>query len=191
MDYGVIAAIVTAAAALFAIIVSWSNSKKGSILKVVVESRVEYMQSLRSANATFIGLADPDVILQSMKTVSLVPAYPKDLAVAAGSLKTLLKPFYKIEQQLIKMINSIEKRCFALFAEDGSVDITKLKQSLELYTQLFAQYDWAYWQYVMKQADGKLRNSDEHFDKTYEETGEKYKESNWISLEKVPVDEIE
>ena len=175
MDSSVNAAFIAAGFAVITciinIIVSAVNSKKDNNLKIIVETRIKYMQSIREANAIFIGIANPDVIQYCSKTNTGLFFYPKELAEAAGVLKTLLKLFYPIENRLIKLICSIEDNCLWLFGNDATNELTEaIKSDLAKYTKLFAQYDWVYWQYIIQQADGNFKNSHKDFDETYEET---------------------
>jgi hypothetical protein len=175
MDSAVIAALIAAGLAVVTcivnLIVSSMNSKKNSNLKIIVKTRLKYMQSLRNANSIFIGISNPDITLYCIKCNKNKYFYPKELAEAAGILKTLLKPFYPIENRLLGMINSIENNCLNLFL-NGETNglIEKIKTELKLYIKLFTQYDWAFWQYIIKQADGKDKNSDKDFDEIYEDT---------------------
>jgi len=168
----IVAAVIALVTALVNAIMYLNSSKKSAVLKVIVETRIGYLQSLRNANATFIGIANPDVVLHCAKIASTEYIYPKDLADAVGSLKTLLKPFYPIERELIEKIDSIESGCLDLFMKGEARGSTEsLRNELATYTKMFAQYDWAYWQYIIKQADGKFKNSNVDFDEVYKETG--------------------
>jgi hypothetical protein len=175
MDSAVIAAFIAAGFAVVTsvvnIVVSSVNAKKSCNIQVIVETRIAYMQKLREANATFIGIANPDIILQSTQLNDSFFVYHKEMAESVGVLKTLLKPFYPVENRLIKMIDSIEKNCLSLFKnEKDSILSDKIENEIAIYTNLFSQYDWVLWQFIMKQADGKFRNSNMDFDDVYEET---------------------
>jgi hypothetical protein len=175
MDSAVKIAFITAGVAFITcimnMIVIFINSKKSGNLKIIVETRIKYMQSLREANAIFIGCSNPDVILQCAKIINGMYVYPKELAEAAGLLKTLLKPFYRIENKLIEKINSIEQKCLDLYINGATYNLIEtIKTERADYIKLFAQYDWAYWQFIMKQADSKYKYSSQSFDDVYEET---------------------
>jgi hypothetical protein len=172
MDSGIIAAIAAAFAVLTSVInivVSTIYANKSSNIKVVVETRINYMQELRSANAIFLGMANPNVILKCEKINNESFVYLKNIVKSAGILKTLLKPFYPIENRMIKLINSIENNCITLLHNEINNNLAEnIKNELNEYTKLFSQYDWVYWQYIIKQADGNFRNSDIDFDNIYE-----------------------
>jgi len=175
MDSAVIAAVIVAglagATSLINIILSVINARQSGNIRVIVETRIEYMQMLRKANAVFIGLAKPNVVLQFSKLNNGLYIYPKELVEATGTLKTLLKPFYPVEIRLLTMINSIENNCLALFANDSIIQSDdNITNELETYIKLFTQYDWVLWQFIMKQADGKYKNSNIDFDEVYGET---------------------
>jgi|GEM_PF-6919687 len=175
MDFSVIAAFTAAgmagATSIMSLIVSHSNAKKNSIIRVIVETRIKYLQQLRDANAKFIGVANPEVIYSVQKINTALFVYPKELAESVGLLITLLKPFYQYEKRLVELINVIERNCLTMFmGEADDVIAEKIKKDLAIYMKLFAQYDWAYWQYIMKQADGKCINSNVDFDNVYKET---------------------
>jgi succinate dehydrogenase flavin-adding protein (antitoxin of CptAB toxin-antitoxin module) len=100
-----------------------------------------------------------------------VYVYPKELAESAGILKTLLKPFYRIESRLIEKINSVEEKCLNLYINGATDRLTEIiKSERSEYIKLFAQYDWAYWQFIMKQADSRYKYSSKSFDDIYRET---------------------
>jgi hypothetical protein len=175
MDSSLIAAFCAAGVAgvtsIINIIVSVTNAQKNNNIQVIVETRIAYMQQLRNANATFSGLADPDVIHSLKKIDNGLFVYPRELGSSAGLLRTLLKPFYSFESRLIGLIDAIEHDSLILFEKGTDNALTeKIKNNLVVYMKLFAQYDWAYWQYIMKQVDGKCKNSNLDFDAIYKET---------------------
>jgi hypothetical protein len=188
MDTGIIAAFIASGFAVFTsiinIIVSTVNVRRSSNIHVIVETRISYMEKLRNANAVFIGITNPKLILRFGKTNKEFYQYIKDIVESAGILKTLLKSFYPIEFRMVKLINSIEKDCIELIDNETNNDIIeKINNELKEYILLFNQYDWVYWQYIIKQADGKLRDSNIDFDKIYEESKNKYKNEynyDWI-----------
>ena len=178
MDSGIIAAFIVAGFAVLTsivnIITSRINAKKNSNISFIVETRIKYMQKLRSANAIFIGMANPNVVENCIKnkTFSLIT----DFVESAGMLKTLLKPFYPLEKRMIELINSIENNCIKML--NNGIDnnlVEKNNNDLRLYSGLFNQYDWVYWQYIMSQADGRYKNSNTDFDNLYKDLGTKYK----------------
>jgi hypothetical protein len=183
MDSGIIAAFVASGFAVLTsiinIIVSSINAKKDSNIKVIVKTRIIYLQKLRNVNAKFISMANLNLISNNTKKNELFII--KDFLESVSKLKTLLKPFYPIEKRLIELIDSIENNTIMLFNGDVDNDlIVKLKNDIMIYTKLFNQYDWVYWQYIIKQADGRFKNSNSDFDEIYEENKLKYvKEYNY------------
>jgi len=183
MDSGIIAAFVASGFAVLTsiinIIVSSINAKKNSNIEIIVKTRIIYLQELRHVNAKFISMANLNFISNNTKKNELFII--KDFLESVSKLKTLLKPFYPIEKRLIELIDSIENDTIVLF--NGGVDnnlIVKLKNDIMIYTKLFNQYDWVYWQYIIKQADGRFKNSNSDFDEIYEENKLKYmKEYNY------------
>jgi len=186
MDSGILAAFIIAGFAVITsvinILTSRVNAKKNSNISFIVDTRINYMQKLRNANAIFIGIANPNVILNCIKNNSLTLL--KDFVESAGILKTLLKPFYPIEKRMIDLINSIENNSIKMFNDGIDNNIfEKNNIDLTLYIKLFNQYDWSYWQFIMSQADGQYKNSNNDFDKLYKELGIKYKKDynyDWI-----------
>jgi len=154
------------------IVVSTINAQKNSNIRVIVETRINYMQKLRSANAVFIGLANPNLIIKCLNNNELI--FNKEFAESIGMLKTLLKPFYPIERRMVELINTIENNIILLNNEKDKNLLENIKTDVVTYIKLFNQYDWVYWQYIMRQADGKYRNSNIDFDNMYEETKIKY-----------------
>ncbi len=186
MDSGVIAAFVVAGFAVLTsiinIIVNSINAKKDSNIRVIVKTRIIYLQELRSVNAKFIGMAGISRI--SIYAKNNDSLFIRDFLESVSKLKTLFKPFYPIEKRLIDSIDSIENDVITLFNGEMNSGLTeKLKDDIKTYTKLFNQYDWVYWQYIIKQADGRFKNSNSDFDKIYEENKLKYKEEynyDWI-----------
>jgi len=186
MDSGILAAFIIAGFAVITsvinILTSRINAKKNSNISFIVDTRINYMQKLRNANAIFIGIANPNIILNCINNNSL--NLLKDFIKSAGILKTLLKPFYPIEKKMIDLINSIENNSIKMLNNgiDNNI-IEKNYNDLILYIKLFNQYDWVYWQFIMSQADGKYKNSNSDFDKLYNELGIRYKKEynyDWI-----------
>ena len=188
MDTGIIAAFIAAGFAVLTsiinIIVSTINVRKSSNIRVIVETRINYMEKLRNANAVFIGITNPKFILKCGKINKESYLYIKDIVESAGVLKTLLKTFYPIEIRMVKLINSIENNCIELIDNEKNKDIIEnINNELNEYSKLFNQYDWVYWQYIIKQADGKFKDSNIDFDTVYEESKNKYKNEynyDWI-----------
>ena len=150
------------------------HAKKNSNIRFIVETRINYMQKLRSANAIFISLANPSLKLNCNNEKTLILL--KDFIESAGILKTLLKPFYPIEKRLVELIYSIENNIILMFNNKSENNLSEnILNDLSLYTKLFNQYDWVYWQYIMSQADGQYKNSDNDFDKLYSDIQIKYK----------------
>jgi bifunctional ADP-heptose synthase (sugar kinase/adenylyltransferase) len=186
MDSGIIAAFVASGFAVLTsiinIVVSSINAKKDSNIEVIVKTRIIYLQELRYVNAKFISMVNLNLISNNTKKKELFII--KDFLESVSKLKTLLKPFYPIEKRMIELTDSIENDTITLFNCDVDNDlIVKLKNDIMIYTKLFNQYDWVYWQYIIKQADGRFKNSNSDFDEIYEENKLKYmKEYNyeWI-----------
>jgi hypothetical protein len=153
----------------------------------VTSGRIKYLDEIRKANGFLLGLIDRDTIkflAKTQKTDKCCESYLVSLNTEVGKLKTYFKPFYPIEQAIISALDALVEQCTAQFLSPEQELGTELNTAAKRYNTLYAQYDWAYWQYIQKQADGKFLNSSVQFDKVYGELAKEMKKDydyTWLS----------
>ena len=95
-----------------------------------------------------------------------------------GKIKTYIKPFYKIDNELLtaldKLYNSI--LCALNGGENSPTEIDDLSKD---FADKYLVYDWAYWKYIQRQKEGNFMNSDDAFDNVYYEFKEEIKKNTF------------
>ena len=165
-----IIAIVTAVIALITsaatFVYNLVERRKDRIQKVVLDNRVKYLDELREGFSGFIGLANAEAV-KAAQDPEVKKAYFEKLFKGYGKIKTYIKPFYEIDGELLKSMDSLYEALLKALNGDGKAEeLDALRKDFET---RYLKYDWAYWKYIQRQKDGVYMNSDDAFDKVYYE----------------------
>lgn len=170
MSVETIIAIVTAGIALITSVASFTynliQSRKDRIQKVILDNRIKYMNEIRDGFADFIGSANIEAIKLAQSNSEVMKNYSKNLFSGYGKIKTYIKPFYKIDKELLIALDSIYNCILSVL--NGNKENEKLIDDLrEDFAKKYLTYDWAYWKYIQRQREGNYMNSDDAFDDVY------------------------
>ena len=165
-------AIATAAAALltsFATIIhNQILKKKEMVHKVVLENRVRYLMEIREGFSNFIGLCNIRTIRLAKDDPVVMEKYSGMLFLGYGKIKTHLKPFYDIDNEVLTSLDRLYDCVLSILdGDEGAAE--SIDELRETFSDLYLKYDWAYWKYIQKQRSGKYIDSDGAFDDTYRE----------------------
>lgn len=166
MNIETIIAIITAGIAFVTSVASLTynfiQNRKDRVQKVILENRVKYMNEIREGFTSFIGLANLDAI----KYAKSCPEVMNNLFSGYGKIKTYIKPFYKIDKELLNALDKIYG--IILSALNGEeINRAAFDELREDFSDKFLKYDWAYWKYIQRQKEGNFMNSDDAFDNVY------------------------
>jgi hypothetical protein len=182
MNVETVIAIVTAGIALLTSIVSFSynliQNRKDRIQKVILDNRIKYMNEIREGFTCFIGLANSEAVRHACNSPEIMKIYTSSLFIGYRKIKTYIKPFYKIDNELLtaldKLYNSI--LCALNGGENSPTEIDDLSKD---FADKYLVYDWAYWKYIQRQKEGNFMNSDDAFDKVYYEFKDEIKKNTF------------
>ncbi|MDR3217185.1 MAG: hypothetical protein LBT55_07280 [Clostridiaceae bacterium] len=149
---------------------SITDSRKTAERTIVTSGRTKYLDAIREANTAFRGLAAYNSVRFSVNAPQEEFQYIPAMYTALAKLKTYLKPFYKIDARLRAQADSLASLCaeqFFIPPNDGVSLKNEIEAAADSYDKLYAQYDWAYWQYIQSQVDGVHKNSNEDYDGEY------------------------
>ena len=170
MEPELIITIVTAGIALITSAVSFAytfiQNKKERIRKIVLDNRIRYMNEIRQGFTDIIGLSYPAAIKLAKNNNETMKSYAEKLFNGFGKIKTYLKPFYKIDKEVLHALDCLYTNILSALHDNDETtqDIDKLRND---FADKYLKYDWAYWKYIQQQKDGKYKNSDDDFDKVY------------------------
>lgn len=170
MSVETIIAIVTAGIALVTSAVSFSynliQNRKSRIQKVILDNRIKYLYGIREGFTDFIGLANAGAITAATHSEDIKKVFVTNLFSGYGKIKTYIKPFYEIDEALLKVLNETYFCILDILngKSERAAEIDGLRESLE---DKYLKYDWAYWKYIQSQKEGNFMNSDDAFDEVY------------------------
>ena len=170
MSVETIIAIVTAGIALITSVASFTynliQNRKERIQKVILDNRIKYMNEIREGFTNFIGTANTEAIKFAQNNSEVMKSYSENLFNGYGKIKTYIKPFYKIDNELLIALDSLYDCILSVI--NGNRENEKLIDDLrEDFAKKYLTYDWAYWKYIQRQREGNYMNSDDAFDEVY------------------------
>ncbi len=170
MKVETIIAIVTAAIAFLTSVASFTytliQNRKDRIQKVILDNRIKYLNEIREGFTKFIGLANFEAVKYANSSKEVMKIYFDNLLIGYGKIKTYIKPFYKIDNELLTALDKLYYCILSLL--NGSEEAQNTLDGLrEDFSDRYLKYDWAYWKYIQKQKEGNYMNSDDAFDKVY------------------------
>ena len=150
------------------------QAKKTRIQKIILENRIKYLSEIRDGFSSFIGLCNIDAINYAKTDSNVMKVYAEKLFNGFGKIKTYIKPFYKIDKDLLDLLDSLYY-CVLNILNDKNEECERVETLRESFADKYLKYDWAYWKYIQTQKNGKYVNSDDAFDKVYNEFMEEIK----------------
>ncbi|MCM1440317.1 MAG: hypothetical protein NC131_14105 [Roseburia sp.] len=172
MNVETIIAIVTAGIAFITSVASFTynfiQNRKDRIQKVILENRIKYMDEIREGFSNFIGLANTEAIKYVQSNPDAMKVFSERLFLGYGKLTTYIKPFYKIDKELLVAFDKLYYCILAVLNGDKKAE-TAMNDLREDFADKYLKYDWAYWKYIQRQKDGNYMNSDDAFDNVYNE----------------------
>lgn len=172
MKLETIIAIITAAIAFLTSVASFTynliQTRKDRTQKVILDNRIKYMNEIREGFTNFIGLVNIEAIKLALSNQDVLKTYFEKLFIGYGKLKTYIKPFYKIDNELLA---SLDKLYFCVLSviNDNEENKNTIDELREDFANKYLKYDWAYWKYIQRQKEGNYMNSDNAFDQVYYE----------------------
>jgi len=172
MNAETVIAIITAGIALLTSIASITynliQSRKDRVQKVILENRIKYMNEIRDGFGSFIGLANAEAIKFALSNTEALNNFSGNLFKGYGKIKTYIKPFYKIDKELLISLDKLYY-CILTVMNGTDKNIAELDALREDFADKYLKYDWAYWKYIQRQKEGNYMNSDDAFDNVYYE----------------------
>ena len=171
MNVETVIAIVTAGIAFLTSIVSFTYNlikvRKERVQKVVLENRIRYMNEIREGFTSIIGVCDAKAIKLARADTNVMKIYTEKAFCGYGKIKTYLKPFYKIEKDILLSMDRLYDAILTALSGNEPIlnDIAELRDD---FADRYLKYDWAYWKYVQSQKDGRYVDSDGAFDTIYD-----------------------
>ena len=130
------------------------------------------MDEIRDGFSAIIGLANETVITLAKTESPILKTYTEKLLYGYGKLKTLIKPFYEIDKELLISLESLYETILSALVGDTNA-VKQINCLRDDFSDKYLKYDWAYWKYIQSQKDGNYVNSDDAFDKIYYDFVEK------------------
>ena len=170
MNVETIIAIVTAGIAFLTSVVSFTynliKTRKERVQKVVLENRIHYMNEIRDGFTSIIGVSDPKAISLARGDSNVMKGYTERVFHGYGKIKTFLKPFYKIEKEILASLDRLYDGILAALSGDEE-EAANIVEYRDDFADRYLKYDWAYWKYIQSQKDGEYVDSDGAFDTVY------------------------
>ncbi|NCA92944.1 hypothetical protein EOM82_06855 [bacterium] len=157
---------------------SFLKGKQDNVLKIVTEGRIRYLAGIREGYAAFIGLTHIEIIESAQAFKAKDYPYLNFLAISYGKIKSYIKPFYEIDATLLQSLDKLYLLVLQTFS-GVIVDKDELPKERVRFEKLFAQYDWAYWLYIQRQANGKYIDSKNSYDEEYTKLLESLKQERY------------
>lgn len=170
MDIEKIIAVVSACFAVITSVASFTFSfiqnRRARTREVILTNRIKYMDEIREGFTCFIGLANAEAIKAAKNNSEVLKNFSDNLFKGYGKIKTFIKPFYKIDKELL---DSLDKLYYGILsalngAEENENSLDALRED---FADKYLKYDWAYWKYIQRQKEGNFMNSDDAFDEVY------------------------
>ncbi|MCM1546398.1 MAG: hypothetical protein NC033_05105 [Clostridiales bacterium] len=172
MSVETIIAIITAGIAFITSVASFTynfiQNRKERIQKVILENRIKYMNEIREGFSCLIGLANAETIKYAQNNSEAMKVFSENLFIGYGKIKTHIKPFYKIDKELLVALDKLYDCILSTLNGDNQPQ-TPIDGLREDFADKYLKYDWAYWKYIQRQKEGNYMNSDDAFDKVYYE----------------------
>ena len=146
--------------------------RKDRTQKVVLDNRIKYLNEIREGYASFIGLANFESIKYAQNNIELMKIYFEKLLLGYGKIRTYLKPYYKIEKELLDTLDELYY-CVLTVLNGKEVSKEFIAKLRDDFADQYLKYDWAYWKYIQRQKEGNFMDSDDDFDKVYNDLVEK------------------
>ncbi|MDE6188799.1 MAG: hypothetical protein K2G37_00750 [Clostridia bacterium] len=176
MNIEIIIAIVSAGIAFITSVANFTYSliqgRKDRLQKVVLDNRIKYMNEIRESFSNFIALANVEAITYAQNNSEVMKIYSTNLFNGYGKIKTYLKPFYKIENNLLTLLDNLYYGILSTL-NGSKTDKDYIDKLRKEFSDEYLKYDWAYWKYIQSQREGHFKDSDEDFDKIYYDLVEK------------------
>ena len=170
MKVETIIAIVTAAIAFLTSVASFTynliQTRKDRIQKVIWDNRIKYMTEIKEGFTSFIGLVNLEAIKFAQNNKDVLKIYSEKLFNGYGKIKTYIKPFYKIDYELLTALDKLYYCTLSVLngADENKNTIDGLRED---FADKYLKYDWAYWKYIQRQKEGNYMNSNNAFDEVY------------------------
>lgn len=170
MQVETIIAIITAAVAFLTSVASFTynliQNRKDRIQRVILDNRIKYMNEIREGFSCFIGLVNLESIKFAQSNKEVMKIYVDNLFKGYGKIKTYIKPFYSIDNELLTALDKLYYCTLSIIngAEENRNSIDGLRED---FSDKYLKYDWAYWKYIQRQKEGNYMNSDDAFDEVY------------------------
>ena len=142
--------------------------RKDRTQKVVLDNRIKYLNEIREGYASFIGLANFESIKYAQNNIELMKIYFEKLLLGYGKIRTYLKPYYKIEKELLDTLDELYY-CVLTVLNGKEVSKEFIAKLRDDFADQYLKYDWAYWKYIQRQKEGNFMDSDDDFDKVYDD----------------------
>ncbi len=170
MNIETIIALITAGIAFITSVAGFTynliQNRKDRIQKVILENRVSYMNQIRQGFTNIIGLGNIRAIKLAQSDSNVMKIYTEKFFYGYGKIKTYIKPFYKIDKELLTALDSLYDCVLSSLCGDKE-NINSIDKLRESFSDKYLKYDWAYWKYIQRQKDGNYMNSDDAFDGVY------------------------
>lgn len=172
MSVETIIAIVTAGIALITSVATFTynliQNRKNRVQTVILNNRIKYMDEIRVGFSKFIGLLNAEAVTYAKDNREVTNAYFENLSNGYGNIKTYIKPFYKIDEELLLALDKVYF-CALSILNGKNENIAEFNGLREDFADKYLKYDWAYWKYIQRQKEGNYMNSDDAFDNVYYE----------------------
>ena len=182
MKVETIIAIVTALIAFLTSVASFTynliQNRKDRVQKVILENRIKYMNEMREGFTNIIGLVNSEAINYAKSNKEVMKIFSQNLFNGYGKIKTYIKPFYKIDYELLTALDKLYYCTLSILngSDENKNSIDGLREE---FAEKYLKYDWAYWKYIQRQKEGNYMNSDDAFDKVYYEFIEEIKKNSF------------
>ena len=163
----IISAAIAVCTSVAGIVYNLIQNRKASVEKIILENRIKYMYEIRNGFTDFISLANEAAIKAVKNKPEAAKIYFSDLFNGYGKIKTYIKPFYTIDNELLEVLDKTYSCILSMINGEGGngAELDKLREEL---CHQYLTYDWAYWKYIQEQKAGNYVNSDDAFDKVYD-----------------------
>lgn len=170
MNTETIIAVVTAGIAFVTSVASFTyniiQNRKERIQKVILDNRINYMNEIRAGFTNVISLSNVKAIKLAQSNGDVMQSYTEKLFCGYGKIKTYIKPFYKIDKELLTALDNLYDCVLSVLNGDKESE-SSVNGLREDFADRYLKYDRAYWKYIQSQKEGNYMNSDDAFDDVY------------------------